>query len=387
MRNTRILRYDENLDQYYLRARYYDQGAGRFTQMDSWIGRSAEPTTLNKYVYGNADPANVTDPTGHFGLASFSAANSIRSTLSSIQIDVGLSLLDSAFSSPGEAQQGATNSLLLGVASLGGPSAFKLLRMLSGKFRKACAANSFTGDTLVSTENGLKPIDQIVIGDRVWAYDEESGENTLQEVIHLIAGEGEKSLVDITLASGEVISATIGHPMYSMEAMGWVDAGELTLDDVLRGLDGSSLPIMDLRSYGEELAVYNLTVAEDHTFYVSDQKTLTHNSNCRIPHRLKPRIEQGNDREGWIHIQKRHIPGAGETSSQGDLFAQGTSIFDLQRSAAEIVKKGRRMSDVRKRIQTFENKMIINGKQARYRLVVDSDDSNRIITMFPIGGG
>ena len=36
----------------------------------SWMGRSAEPTTLNKYVYGNADPANVTDPTGHFGLAS-----------------------------------------------------------------------------------------------------------------------------------------------------------------------------------------------------------------------------------------------------------------------------------------------------------------------------
>ena len=62
--------YDENLDQYYLRARYYDQDAGRFTQMDSWMGRSAEPTTLNKYVYGNADPANVTDPTGHFGLAS-----------------------------------------------------------------------------------------------------------------------------------------------------------------------------------------------------------------------------------------------------------------------------------------------------------------------------
>nr|WP_253938801.1 RHS repeat-associated core domain-containing protein [Hahella sp. HN01] len=30
--------YDVSLDQYYLRARYYDQNQGRFTQMDTWMG-------------------------------------------------------------------------------------------------------------------------------------------------------------------------------------------------------------------------------------------------------------------------------------------------------------------------------------------------------------
>ena len=193
---------------------------------------------------------------------------------------MGLSLLDSAFSSPGEAQQGATNRLLLGVASLGGPSAFKLLRMLSGKFRKACAANSFTGETLVSTEFGLVSISDINIGDKVWAYDEESGENTLQEVIHLIHGEGEKSLVDITLATGEVISATAGHPMYSASQSDWVDAGELTLDELLQDIGGADASIVGLRKYSEIANVYNLTVADDHTYFVGVDEVLGHNAGC-----------------------------------------------------------------------------------------------------------
>ena len=78
--------YDENLDQYYLRARYYDQGVGRFTQMDAWMGRPIEPITLNKYLYGHTDPANLTDPTGNFGLASFGAASNIRAAIQTTSV-------------------------------------------------------------------------------------------------------------------------------------------------------------------------------------------------------------------------------------------------------------------------------------------------------------
>ncbi|MCG7945552.1 MAG: hypothetical protein N0C84_04330, partial [Candidatus Thiodiazotropha taylori] len=57
--------FDGSLDQYYLRARYYDQSAGRFTSMDSWQGNTHRPITLNKYVYADANPANKIDPSGH----------------------------------------------------------------------------------------------------------------------------------------------------------------------------------------------------------------------------------------------------------------------------------------------------------------------------------
>ncbi len=66
--------YDAGLDNYYLRARYYDPSVGRFTQMDTWMGRNSDSLTLHKYLYANADPANVADPSGRFGLLSFSVS-------------------------------------------------------------------------------------------------------------------------------------------------------------------------------------------------------------------------------------------------------------------------------------------------------------------------
>ena len=64
--------FDSALDQYYLRARYYDAGNGRFTQMDTYQGRMGEPVTLHKYAYGNLDPVNGVDPSGHMTLTELS---------------------------------------------------------------------------------------------------------------------------------------------------------------------------------------------------------------------------------------------------------------------------------------------------------------------------
>ena len=66
--------FDTNLNQYYLRARYYDQNIGRFTRQDTWMGRNADPITLNKYLYANANPANMIDPSGHLSIGSLMAA-------------------------------------------------------------------------------------------------------------------------------------------------------------------------------------------------------------------------------------------------------------------------------------------------------------------------
>ncbi|CAN0485872.1 unnamed protein product, partial [Hapterophycus canaliculatus] len=80
--------FDENLDQYYLRARYYDQWIARLSRMDDWMGESGSPTTLNKYLYANSDAANLIDPTGQFaiGFGGLGAATSIRGTLSAIGV-------------------------------------------------------------------------------------------------------------------------------------------------------------------------------------------------------------------------------------------------------------------------------------------------------------
>jgi RHS repeat-associated protein len=56
--------YDKDLEQYYLRQRYYDTSTGRFTRRDVYEGRLSEPSTLHKYLYGNGNPVNLIDPSG-----------------------------------------------------------------------------------------------------------------------------------------------------------------------------------------------------------------------------------------------------------------------------------------------------------------------------------
>ncbi len=88
--------YDENLNQYYLRSRYYDQTAGRFTQMDSWMGINTRPKSLNKYSYAELDPTNHVDPSGKF-IGSLSTAQSIGIVLATTTIaayEIGQSLVD-----------------------------------------------------------------------------------------------------------------------------------------------------------------------------------------------------------------------------------------------------------------------------------------------------
>jgi len=60
--------YDPNAGFYYLRARYYNQGIGRFATVDPFDGFDVNPTTLHKYLYANTNPVMFADPSGHIGV-------------------------------------------------------------------------------------------------------------------------------------------------------------------------------------------------------------------------------------------------------------------------------------------------------------------------------
>ncbi|MEM9316484.1 MAG: RHS repeat-associated core domain-containing protein [Pseudomonadota bacterium] len=80
--------FDPNVGFYYLRARYYGPGNGRFLTMDTWMGRSMDPRTLHKYLYVHADPANGIDPTGYFTMSETSVA--IRTLGSALRTGVAV---------------------------------------------------------------------------------------------------------------------------------------------------------------------------------------------------------------------------------------------------------------------------------------------------------
>lgn len=57
--------FDSDLHLYYNRARYLNVSTGRFWTMDTDEGSSTDPLSLHKYLYGENDPADQVDPSGH----------------------------------------------------------------------------------------------------------------------------------------------------------------------------------------------------------------------------------------------------------------------------------------------------------------------------------
>lgn len=126
--------------------------------------------------------------------------------------------------------------------------------------------------------SSTEPIEQINLGDEVWAADPETGEAGARPVTALIEGEGVKDLVTVSTGSGSVV-ATAGHPFWSVSDAAWVDAGDLSVGDAVLEADGATSVVTAVSEASRQAVVHNLTVADLHTYFVvvGDAPTLVHN--------------------------------------------------------------------------------------------------------------
>lgn len=86
--------FDDEITQYYLRARMYDPVLMRFTARDPVRGKFKDPITLHKYLYCGNDPINRTDPDGRFfGLADLLVANTMGSQLRKMDVKFNMDIL------------------------------------------------------------------------------------------------------------------------------------------------------------------------------------------------------------------------------------------------------------------------------------------------------
>jgi hypothetical protein len=134
----------------------------------------------------------------------------------------------------------------------------------------------FTGDTLIAVEDGFVRFDEINVGVLVWAYNYNTGETALKEVLNVLVS-ASTEIISLETASGEVIKTTAYHPFYVDG--NWVRAGNLAAGDKVSTLDGGAITIVDISSerFAEPIAVYNLTVADFHTYFVGSTGILVHN--------------------------------------------------------------------------------------------------------------
>ena len=150
----------------------------------------------------------------------------------------------------------------------------------------------FVAGTTVLAATGAVAIETIQKGDQVWAWDEETGDVALKEVVETYVNETYE-LVHV-FVNGEEIVTTPAHPFYS-PVKGWTDAVHLRAGDILVLLNGEYVVVEKVQHEILEtpVTVYNFQVEDFHTYYVSSG-VLVHNTCGRTGKQARLR-ELAND--------------------------------------------------------------------------------------------
>jgi hypothetical protein len=131
--------------------------------------------------------------------------------------------------------------------------------------------NCFTGDMLLWTEHGMKRIDTIREGDKVWSQSDATPEGILQ--LRVVQKVFRRTGVVLNLrVGGQVIRTTGEHPFW-VRQRGWVPAAEVQAGDEFLTSERTWVAVEGVEDTGEATLLYNVRVADYHTYYVSASET------------------------------------------------------------------------------------------------------------------
>lgn len=166
-------------------------------------------------------------------------------------------------------------------SKIGGKFAEKYL----GKVKGSC--NCFAAGTKVSTAKGIKSIEKVRVGDKVWAKDMVTGKKRLRTV-KTVANHVDTRMMTLVI-DGEKVRVTTEHPFHTDK--GWVSSGELKTGDRVTLIDGGTAAVTSIAYDSKPTRVYNFEVEGDHNYAVSAAGVLVHNSAC--PTGGAPRTSDG----------------------------------------------------------------------------------------------
>ncbi|MCE7989402.1 MAG: DUF3990 domain-containing protein [Caldilinea sp. CFX5] len=156
---------------------------------------------------------------------------------------------------------------------------------------KAC---SFDEDTPVATDEGAIPIREIDVGDQVLAWDEVT-DATGYYTVTAVWGHEDPVTVQLVV-NGETIDTTPEHPFLTVDG-DWVAAGALQVGDKVRNAAGENGLVEAVEFAATSQVMYNMTVADAHTYAVGDGQWVVHNA-CRVFYHGTTSLNAGKIREG-----------------------------------------------------------------------------------------
>ncbi|MEZ4230130.1 MAG: Hint domain-containing protein [Polyangiaceae bacterium] len=140
----------------------------------------------------------------------------------------------------------------------------------------------FVAGTLVLTERGWQNIEDVRAGDLVLSMPDDGDENG-EPVWRRVEAAYERTtaIIDLTIEAPDGTTAVIGttheHPFW-IGGRGWTRAEDIRPDDYVWSVERGWLWVRSVHERPEEEPVYNVRVAEDHTYFVSNVAVWVHNA-------------------------------------------------------------------------------------------------------------
>lgn len=331
----------------YMQQRYYDGEIGRFISVDPIVA-GGTGANFNRYKYAENSPYRFTDPDGRMSVGEMIDEGATGCGAVSC---VGWATLTGAWSVLGA--EGVSQVSDKGSNASAGDKAFAALEILTAGKGKALAQTgsklagyigkafkagcSFDGETLVATERGLVPIFKIEVGDRVLSRNEQTGVESYQNVLATF-NDWHESTLEVWIEKDGVsdsIITTVEHPFFVF-GKGFVRAETLQSGDLLQLASGRYASVARLVGHNVGQRAYNLTVANDHTYFVGRSGAWVHNS-CkwrtivetvevsRIINSMSPTHRAAYERV--VEILSRRKAGLNQHTLSGDL--KGQFAIDL----------------------------------------------------------
>ncbi len=195
-------------------------------------------------------------------------------------------------------------------------------------FRRKNNLECFVAGTLVETQDGPRPIEQVREGDWVLAWDEDAGELCWSRVEQTFVTPRQpiwRLTLKLPDGSEESLDCTPGHPFW-VDGAGWISASHLQPGQDVATLSGPAR-VASVAPTGRNRTVYNFEVEGTHCYFVGTGGELVHNAPCGVPKnnwgqphgspRHWNRITQSADKMNqlkWrdIRVNRRQVDAAGK---------------------------------------------------------------------------
>ncbi|NTX33286.1 VCBS repeat-containing protein [Myxococcus sp. CA033] len=166
----------------------------------------------------------------------------------------------------------------------------------------------FVAGTPVLTAEGLRPIEEVLAGDWVWAWNEKTKEPGWHRVTRTFI-KPERVVLRVVLeapdGTREELGVTAEHP-FGVAGQGWTEAQDLRAGDEVESATGQLLRVLSVATSAEQQVVFNFEVEFAHTYFVGEFSSWVHNNSVSgLAVKEAVSFTYGELRKAGLHLTDR----------------------------------------------------------------------------------